>query len=237
MTPEQLFDAVLAADPSRPIVTFYDEASGERSELSARSLGNWVAKTHFLLMDELGLGVGDAAFIALPAHWISVPALLGCCTAGLALTESPDGAAVAFVAADTAAAAAGVPDVFAVAPDSAAVGFRDTVPDGVADYVAAVRPQPDNWASVHFPAGDDDPGLGELSRAEVVAQARERALALAVGDRARVVTDRDWRGRQDWIDTLFVPLAVGGSVVYVRHAPDGDVLERRMAQERATVRI
>jgi uncharacterized protein (TIGR03089 family) len=237
VTPEQLFDAVLTAGPSRPFVTFYDEASGERSELSARSLGNWVAKTHFLLMDELGLGVGDAAFVALPAHWISVPALLGCCTAGLTLTDSPDEAAVAFVAPETAAAATAVPDVFAVAPQSAAVGFGDAVPTGTADYVAAVRPQPDRWPTVQFPAGDADPGWGELSRGEIVARARQRAQELGVGAGARVLTARDWSTRDDWLDTVFVPLAVGGSVVFVRNAAGEDVLERRAAQERATIRI
>ena len=61
------------------------------------SLGNWVAKTHFLLTDELGLGVGDAALIDLPAHWISVPCVLGALTAGLALTDDGGSAAVAFV--------------------------------------------------------------------------------------------------------------------------------------------
>ena len=78
---------MLAAQPSRPFVTYYDEATGERAELSARSLANWVAKTHHLLGDELGLGVGDLALIVLPAHWISVPAVLGCLTAGLALSR------------------------------------------------------------------------------------------------------------------------------------------------------
>jgi len=87
LTPEQSFDRLLAAEPSRPFVTYYDEATGERSELSAKSLANWVAKTHHLLGDELGLGVGDTALVALPAHWISVPILLGCLTAGLALTD------------------------------------------------------------------------------------------------------------------------------------------------------
>jgi uncharacterized protein (TIGR03089 family) len=237
VTPEQLFDALLTAVPSRPFVTFYDEGSGERSELSVRSLGNWVAKTHFLLTDELGLGVGDSAYVALPAHWISVPALLGCCTAGLALTDSPDDAAVGFVAPQTAATAAGIPDVFAIAPESAAVGFRDAPPAGTADYVAAVRPQADNWATVHFPAGADDPGLGDRTRGAVVAWAQQRASELGVGHGARVLTGRDWHGSADWVDTLFLPLAVGGSVVFVRNAPDGDLLERRAAQERATVRV
>jgi hypothetical protein len=125
-TPERQFDALLAAEPSRPFVTYYDEASGERSELSAKSLANWVAKTHHLLVDELGLGVGDVAAVALPAHWISVPVLLGCLTAGLAL--SPDGAAdVAFVTPAT-AQQVDAPDVYAIAPESAAVGFREAGP-------------------------------------------------------------------------------------------------------------
>ena len=106
-TPEALFDRLLSADPGRPFVTYYDEASGERSELSRKSLANWVAKTHFLLLDELGLGVGDAALIALPPHWISVPAVFGCLTAGLALAT--DAGEVAFTDPDR--VPTGVPDV------------------------------------------------------------------------------------------------------------------------------
>ena len=83
ITPEGLFSARLAADAAAPLVTFYDDATGERAELSARSLANWVAKTHFLLVDELGLGVGDRAVIALPVHWLAFPVLLGCWFAGL----------------------------------------------------------------------------------------------------------------------------------------------------------
>lgn len=236
-TPEQLFDALLAAEPGRPFVTFYDESTGERSELSARSLGNWVAKTHFLLIDELGLGVGDSALVALPAHWISVPALLGCLTAGLALTRDAGDAAVAFVEPATAAQATGVPDVYAVAPDSAAVGLRDDTPPGVADYVSAVRPQPDKWPTVQLSASAGDPGLDGRSRGEVVAWARQRAAELGLTAGSRVITTREWHGPDDWLDTLLAPLAVGGSVVYVRHAQDDAVVEHRAAQERATVRV
>src|SRR3954470_11895420 len=115
-TPEQLFSDVLASAPARPFVTYYDEASGERLELSVRSLGNWVAKTHFLLTDELGLGAGDTALLMLPAHWISVPIVLGCLSAGLALTPTGASAEVAFVDAQHVAATGGIPDVFAIAP-------------------------------------------------------------------------------------------------------------------------
>ena len=235
-TPEALFDRLLSADPGRPFVTYYDEASGERSELSLKSLANWVAKTHFLLRDELGLGTGDTALIALPPHWISVPAVLGCLTAGLALaTEAGDLAAVAFTDPDR--VPTDVPDAYVIAPDSAAVGLRDNVPDGAADYVTSVRPQPDAWGGVQLTAGPNDPCLPGSTRGEALDQARARAAELGAPEGARLLSTRDWSGPQDWIDTLFVPLVTGGSVVFVRNAPDDAVIERRVAQERATVRL
>lgn len=234
MTPEQTFDRLLAAEPARPFVTYYDEASGERSELSAKSLANWVAKTHHLLGDELGLGVGDTALLLLPAHWISVPILLGCLTAGLALTDDPgDDAAVAFVDPESAAAAEGVLDAYAVAPDSAAVGLREAVPAGVDDYVTAVRPQADKWPSVHLAAGDADPCLPGRTRAEVSALAGQRAAELGLAAGGRLLSTRAWAGAADWVDAVLAPLAVGGSVVLVRNADDA-LLRRRVEQERAT---
>jgi hypothetical protein len=52
-----------------------------------------------------------------------------------------------------------------------------------------------------------------------------------------VLSTREWQGPADWIDTLLAPLAVGGSVVYVRNCADPAVLERRAGQERATARV
>jgi uncharacterized protein (TIGR03089 family) len=239
MTPEQMFADRLAAAPSRPFITYYDEASGERSELSVRSTANWVAKTHHLIATELGLGAGERALIALPAHWISLPALLGCLTAGLALTENAADADVAFVEPLTIASAgdAGVPDVYVVAPGSAAVGFDAALPAGASDFVAAVRPQQDSWAGVRFGAGPDDPCLAGRTRAEVGGWARERAAELGLAAGARVLSTRDWAGPADWVDTVLAPLAVGGSLVYVRNCTDEAVLDRRMSQERATTRL
>ena len=205
-SPEALFAAVLDAAPSRPFVTFYDEGTGERSELSAKSLANWVAKTHFLLTDELGLGVGDAAYVDLPAHWISVPVLLGCWTAGLEVVSDPERGAAAFVA---------------------------STPEGRADYVAAVRPQPDAWATVHSPAAPSDPAVDGLSRADLVAKAAARAGELGLAPGARILTARDWHGPDDWIDTLVAALSVGGSLVIVLGG-DAEIMARRAEQERAT---
>jgi uncharacterized protein (TIGR03089 family) len=231
LTPEQRFSELLAADPARPFVTYYDEASGERSELSVRSLANWVAKTHHLLGTELGLGVGDRALVAVPAHWISVPILLGVLTAGLTLV--PDGdAEVAFVAPGVDGDA---PDIYAIAPDSAAVGFRGSPPAGTEDYVAAVRPQADAWAGVQLAAGPGDECLPGRSRSEVLDLAVSRAADLGIAAGGRLMSTRTWTGVDDWVDDVLAPLAVGGSVVIVANASD-DVLARRAEQERVTAR-
>ena len=215
--PEQFFDDLLRREPARPFVTYYDEASGARAELSAKSMANWVAKTHHYLGDQLGLGAGDTALITLPLHWQSVPVLLGCLTAGLALTPAPP-ADVAFVA--SGGSADGVADV--LDPDA---------------YVAAVRPQPDVWTGVQFGAGPDDPCLPGLTRAAVAGLARTRAAELGLAAGARVLTTRPWSGVEDWVDTLLAPLAVGGSVVYVENCTDEAVLARRVEQERVTSRV
>jgi uncharacterized protein (TIGR03089 family) len=224
-SPEALYTALVSTAPSRPFVTFYDEAGGERTELSVRSLANWVAKTHFLLTDELGLGVGDSAHVDLPVHWIAVPVLLGCWTAGLEVRSDPNGAAVAFVAGS---APTGPADTYAVALESAARGFGTAPPPGTSDYVASVRPQPDVWTTVHPPASHGDPALDGASRADVVVRAKARAAELDLDAGARILTTRD-----DWLDALLVPLAIGGSVVIVRNA-EPDVVARRAEQERVS---
>ncbi len=230
LTPEQQFADLLAAEPSRPFVTYYDESTGERSELSVKSLANWVAKTHHLLGTELGLGVGDTALVAVPAHWISLPILLGCLTAGLELTTA--GASdVAFVSPES-ASSADAGDVFAIAPQSAALGLRDAAPSGALDYVTAVRPQADAWPTVRLAAGPDDPALAGWTRGEVV----ERALAVGLEPGERLLTTRAWTGPDDWIATVLAPLAVRGSVVIVANAASEDVVQRRADQERATRR-
>jgi uncharacterized protein (TIGR03089 family) len=224
-SPEALFAALVSTAPSRPFVTFYDEGSGERTELSVRSLANWVAKTHFLLSDELALGVGDCANVDLPVHWIAVPVLLGCWSAGLEVVTDPGGAAVAFVAGS---APSGPADTYAVALDSAARGFGGAPPAGTSDYVAAVRPQPDAWPTVHSPASPADAALDGASRADVVARARVRAAELGLATGARILVAHD-----DWLDALLVPLALEGSLVIVRNAGP-DVVARRAEQERVS---
>src|SRR5690242_2919202 len=92
-----MFDAASQQDAARPLLTYYDDATNERTELSGATLGNWVAKTANMLVDECGVEPGQWAAVGLPPHWQTAAVLLGCWTAGLAVTRHRDAADVAFV--------------------------------------------------------------------------------------------------------------------------------------------
>ena len=208
-------------------MTYYDEASGERTELSVRSLANWVAKTHFLLTDELGLGVGSRAYLALPAHWISVPAVLGCLTAGLALDVRP---VARRRRVHDRRGPDGVPTCMRSTRRAAAVGWGATRRrTATSDYVAAVRPQADAWGRCACAAGPSDECVDGRTRA----RGRRGQSRSPAG--ARVLSTRDWTTLDDVVDTLLAPVVAGGSVVYVRNAVAGRGRAPRRTQERATV--
>ena len=80
----------LRSDPGRPLITYYDEATGERVELSVTTYANWVAKAAGLLADEYDLERGQRLCIDLPAHWLG-PVFLGAAwTVGLAVVGPDD---------------------------------------------------------------------------------------------------------------------------------------------------
>src|SRR5690606_27172035 len=81
--PAGLLRRRLADDPSGPLVTFYDDARGERGELSARTFENWVAKTANFLVDELAAEPGTRAVLVLPPHWQTAVWLMACWNAGV----------------------------------------------------------------------------------------------------------------------------------------------------------
>ena len=81
--PPQLLDAALRRDPARPLITFYDDATDERAELSVTTFANWVAKTANLLRDDLGLEPGATVALDLPPHWQAAVWLQACWALGL----------------------------------------------------------------------------------------------------------------------------------------------------------
>ena len=70
----------------RPLLTYYDDATGERVELSATALGEWSARAAGLLREGCGLGAGSRAAVLLPPHWLTAAALLGAWSAGITVS-------------------------------------------------------------------------------------------------------------------------------------------------------
>src|SRR3954447_5135095 len=78
----------LRRDPAGPFLTFYDDATGERIELSLTSVDNWVAKTANLLVDELDLEPGEPVVVDLPPHWQSAVIRLAIGVAGGTIADA-----------------------------------------------------------------------------------------------------------------------------------------------------
>jgi uncharacterized protein (TIGR03089 family) len=210
----------------QPVVTWYDDGTGERVELSGATLGNWVAKTANLLVDGLGLAPGDVAAVPLPPHWQTAAVLLGCWSAGV--VADPGGArassAVVFAAGpvDTT-----VPDRYLLGFAPMGLPMRD-VPAGWLDYVAEVRGYGDRFTAP-VPVTPGDAATPELTHAGLVAAARERAAALGIPAGGRVLVDA--AAFADPLDWLLAPLCAGASIVLCGRL-DPALVDSRVAAER-----
>src|SRR3954463_15054074 len=87
-TPAGVLADALRRNPSAPLVTFYDDVSGERTELSATTLANWVAKTANLLQEEFAVGQGSTVAVALPVHWQTAAVLLAVWSCGATVLDT-----------------------------------------------------------------------------------------------------------------------------------------------------
>ncbi|MEU8774558.1 TIGR03089 family protein [Streptomyces sp. NPDC048606] len=239
-TPADLLRSALAADPGRPLVTFYDDATGERVELSVATFANWVAKTANLLQGDLGAQPGDRLALLLPAHWQSAVWLLACSSVGVVaeVGADPAGADLVVSGPDTleeARACSGERVALALRP----LGGRfPQPPAGFADYAVEVPGQGDRFAPF-APVDAAGPGLvvggEELSQAEVVARAAEDAAKAGTAG-ARVLSGLGYDGWEGLSAGLYGALATGGSVVLCRNldrlAPQA--LAQRVESERVT---
>ncbi|MGV1007390.1 MAG: TIGR03089 family protein [Dermatophilaceae bacterium] len=68
-TPADVLAALVRTDRGVPRLTWYDDDAGERIELSAAVLSNWVAKAANLLQEDADAGPGTTVRLALPPHW------------------------------------------------------------------------------------------------------------------------------------------------------------------------
>ncbi|BEP14573.1 TIGR03089 family protein [Acidothermaceae bacterium B102] len=237
MTPAGLLTRSLARDGARPLVTFYDDATGERVELSVATYANWVAKTANLLQDGLSAEPGERVAVLLPTHWQTAVILSACWSAGLVVAtglEAIGPADIVFTAADTVEAARSSTHAREVVALSL-LPFARPAPGlaaGVLDYALEVPTYGDRFAP-YSPVLPSDPAFAvegrTLSGGELVEAAAMAGLTLG----ARVLSTSDFTDLEAVVRGLLAPLSVDGSVVLCRNL-DASLVERRSTAEKVT---
>ena len=224
----------MASDPMGPRITYYDDATGERIELSTVTLANWAAKTANLLRDELGAGPGSRVAVLLPAHWQTAAVLLGIWWIGADAEVGggrQDGSDIALCTADRLAEAddaVGVGEIAVLSLDPFGKPAPD-LPVGVTDYATAVRVHGDQISPERQPG----PALAGRSVADVLAAAQSSAAAQGFTRDDRVMSTAGWATADDLITNLLAVFAAGASLVQVAN-PDAAVLDRRREMEKVT---
>ncbi|MGO8768514.1 MAG: TIGR03089 family protein [Mycobacterium sp.] len=225
-----ILDPMLRADPVGPRITYYDDATGERIELSAVTLANWAAKTGNLLRDELGAGPANRVAILLPAHWQTASVLFGVWWIGAeAVLGGP--ADVALCTAERLEEADRL-----VAGGEVAVLSLDPfgrpapgLPIGVTDYATAVRVHGDQIVPERHPGR----ALAGQSVDEILAKCQTSSAARGLTAKDRVLSSASWTRAGDLVDGLLSIMAVGASLVQVAN-PDPSALQRRIETEKVT---
>ncbi|ORB30612.1 TIGR03089 family protein [Mycolicibacterium parafortuitum] len=225
-----ILDPLMAANPAGPRITYYDDATGERIELSTATLANWAAKTGNLLRDELGATPGSRVAVLLPAHWQTAAVLFGIWWIGCEVVFSGE-ADIALCTPDRiddADAAAGMGEIAVLSLDP----FGKPVPDlavGLTDYATAVRVHGDQIVPERAPG----PALEGRSADDVLAAARESAATQNITGTDRVLSTAPWDTADDVIERLLALYVVGASLVQVAN-PDAALMERRAGTEKIT---
>ena len=238
--PAALLRRLVEADPGRPRVTVYDDTDGptrgERVELSARVLANWVAKAANLLQDELDAGRGTVVRLDLPPHWRTLYWALAAWSVGACVevpshrTTSPAGEAgrtpADVVVTDDPSAAEGAEDGVLVTLAALARTSPVPVPPGVIDEAREVATHGDVFTSWEEPEGDD-PALRDGGTTSF-------AALLPAGEPGRVHTATT--DTAAFLRTALAAWAGDGSVVLTRGEPTPGVLAARLASEGVTRR-
>lgn len=236
------------AEADRPLLTYCDDATGERTELTAAALGGWVARTASLLRDGCGLTSGDRAAVLLPPHWQTAAVLLGAWSIGVAVSFRPWATAgltptgqgdsepldAVFVARHRLDSwLETVPEArHRFVLDLAAHGaVADEVPEGYRDYLAEVRRYPDTppaYRAIRYtdPASPD--GTSYQQWAEVA-----RGVAASRGLRAGGRLLVDVATQEQPVIWLLAPLVAGASILLCANL-ERDALDARIVAEGVT---
>jgi uncharacterized protein (TIGR03089 family) len=206
-----------SADPSQPLLTYYDMSTGERVELSSTTTANWVAKTSNFLVDELDAEPGTRVRIGLPSHWLSMVWILSAWNVGAAVVDH--GADIGLSG----------PDLTADEPHRVAASLRPlggrfaSAPDGFLDVGAEVPGHGDHFVALDPPQATSlaiDLAGTRATHAELLAGATPSAARRVVspGSIARDVS-------------LLVDTCVGGGSLVVVASATPDEIARVARQE------
>lgn len=233
----EVLSARLRLDPGQPLVTFYDDASGERVELSVTTYANWVAKASSLLVDELDLERGDSIRVDLPPHWLATVFLGAAWTAGLVVTDDdrPD---VVVCGPDTLerwAAETSATTVLACSLLPLGVRFAEPVPPGVHDVGVEIWSQPDAFAPWDPPTEDDPAVAWAGSHLDQRSLWEAAAAGTLVADGGRLLSVAN-PASPPGVATFTEPLTRNGSLVLVARA-EPERLDATYVAERATARF
>jgi len=227
---------MVASDPGRPRVTCYDDTpgltQGERVELSARVLANWVAKAGNMLQDDLDGAPATTVGLDLPAHWRAFYWALAAWSCGATVVVGAGADTSDTVVTTDHRTARQVAEnaglaVLVTLPMLAAANVD--APRDVVDEARELSTHGDVFAPNEDP-DPDDPALVEGDDAESF-----RAVVVAQpdwGPNPRVRVPDDLPGA---LRAALSAWAADGSVVLVRQ-PDGDQT-RRLAPENITVDV
>lgn len=225
----------LRADAGRPFITFYDDATGERVELSVTTYANWVAKTASLLSEEHDLERGQRLCVDLPPHWLG-PVFLGAAwTVGLVATgpDDPDPDAVVCGPGTLERWAERADDLPVLACSLLPLGvrFAAPLPAGVHDVGIEVWSQPDAFTAWD-PPGPDDLAVPGRTQGEIW---RAAAAGSLLTDGGRLLSEAN-PASPPGLASFTEPLARDGSLVLVTHPGPGR-LDAVSTAERTTARF
>lgn len=229
------------AAAQRPLVTFYDDAIGERLEFSRRTFDNWVAKTSNLLVEGLDVRPGGTVVLDLPAHWQTAVVLFAAWGTGQRVVIGPrpelgsaadEGIWVTDAPAD---APEWADEVLGLSLDAFGAPLRDA-PAWVTDYAVEIRTYGDRFPSP-VPTSPNTPVLN-VTNTTFTRERLDREIGETVARHGLTAEDRvlctvEYTTAEALVSGLLAPLEAGGSVIICRNLDD-DLIRRRIETEHVT---
>jgi uncharacterized protein (TIGR03089 family) len=228
--PADLLARALAENGARPLLTFYDDETGERTELSVATFANWAAKTANLLRDGLDAQPGATLAVRLPVHWQAYVWVQAAWLAGLAVDLRPDAAVDVAVAAHAQTGPVAADEVVSLGLGPMGLPRPGVVPSyaGALDYDREVHTHGDRF--VPGPDGEGPALLTDDGPVTAAALVDRAAAAPPLPGGGRLLVTEPVTTVRDVVGGLVVPLVTGVTAVVCRHL-DPARLSARIEQE------